>query len=62
MLNEVGCNEAAIGDYYGTHGFLILKALEIGKHVVTDKHKTRQNIYSLTLNLGALVARLMPFT
>lgn len=37
MLNEVECDVVAIGDYYGTRGSLILKALGAGKHVVADK-------------------------
>lgn len=37
MLNEVDCDVIAVGDYYGKRGSLIIKALELGKHAISDK-------------------------
>ena len=37
MLREVECDVVAVGDYYGTRGSLLIKALEAGKHVIADK-------------------------
>lgn len=37
MLSEVECDAVAVGDYYGRRGSLILRALELGKHVIADK-------------------------
>jgi predicted dehydrogenase len=37
MLAEVECDIVAIGDYYTKRGPLAIKALQAGKHVVSDK-------------------------
>ena len=37
LLKEVPCEAVAVGDYYGKRGAVIIKALEHGKHVVSDK-------------------------
>jgi predicted dehydrogenase len=37
MLEEVDCDVIAIGDYYAKHGGMVVKALEAGKHVLSDK-------------------------
>ncbi|MDI6829008.1 MAG: Gfo/Idh/MocA family oxidoreductase, partial [Armatimonadota bacterium] len=37
MLDEVECDAVAVGDYYGKRGSIIIKALESGKHVISDK-------------------------
>lgn len=37
MLNELECDVVAVGDYYGKRGSLIIKALELGKHAISDK-------------------------
>ncbi|NIA06467.1 MAG: Gfo/Idh/MocA family oxidoreductase [Actinobacteria bacterium] len=37
LLSEVDCDVITIGDYYSKRGQLILRALEAGKHVLSDK-------------------------
>lgn len=37
MLETVGCDAVAIGDYYGRRGSLAVAALERGRHVISDK-------------------------
>jgi len=37
MLEEVACDAVAVGDYYAKRGGIIIKALQAGKHVLTDK-------------------------
>ena len=37
MLEQVECDVVAIGDYYTKRGRLAIKALESGKHVISDK-------------------------
>lgn len=37
MLNEVECDAVAVGDYYAKRGAVAIRALECGKHVVSDK-------------------------
>ncbi len=37
MLHEVECDAVAVGDYYSKHGQIIIEALRVGKHVITDK-------------------------
>lgn len=37
MLNEVDCDVVAVADFYARRGPAIIRALEAGKHVVTDK-------------------------
>ncbi|MFZ4695374.1 MAG: Gfo/Idh/MocA family protein [Verrucomicrobiia bacterium] len=37
LLKEVPCEAVAVGDYYGKRGSIIIKALEHGKHVISDK-------------------------
>lgn len=37
MLDQVPCDVVAVGDYFGKRGEIIIKALERGKHVISDK-------------------------
>ncbi|MCL6519346.1 MAG: Gfo/Idh/MocA family oxidoreductase [Armatimonadetes bacterium] len=37
MLDEVECDAIAVGNYYGKRGSIIIRALESGKHVISDK-------------------------
>ena len=37
MLSQVDCDVVAIGDYYGKRGRLAIRALQAGKHVISDK-------------------------
>ncbi len=37
MLKEAVCDVVAIGDYYTKRGKLVIRALEAGKHVISDK-------------------------
>jgi len=37
MLKEIDCDVIAVGDYYSKRGDIIIKALELGKHVISDK-------------------------
>lgn len=37
MLEDVDCDVIGVGDYYGKRGSLIIRALEAGRHVLTDK-------------------------
>jgi len=37
MLRDVPCDVVAIGDYYTKRGSLVIRALEAGKHVLSDK-------------------------
>lgn len=37
LLDNVDCDAVAIGDYYGRRGEIAVKALQRGKHVVSDK-------------------------
>lgn len=37
MLAEAACDVVAIGDYYSKRGPLAIKALQAGRHVITDK-------------------------
>ena len=37
MLSSVECDAIAVGDYYGRRGSLIARALEAGKHAISDK-------------------------
>jgi predicted dehydrogenase len=37
MLATVGCDAVAVGDVYGKRGQRIIKALESGRHVISDK-------------------------
>ncbi len=37
MLAEVDCDVVATGDYYGNRGSILIKAMELGKHVIADK-------------------------
>jgi predicted dehydrogenase len=37
MLAEIDCDVVAVGDYFAKRGSIIIKALEAGKHVISDK-------------------------
>ncbi|MCM8768988.1 MAG: Gfo/Idh/MocA family oxidoreductase [Candidatus Omnitrophica bacterium] len=37
MLKTVDCQVIALGDYYGRRGILAIRALETGRHVLSDK-------------------------
>ena len=37
MLDEVACDVVAVGDYYGKRGTIAIRALESGRHVISDK-------------------------
>ena len=37
MLDQVGSDVVAVGDYYGKRGQLLIAALEAGRHVISDK-------------------------
>jgi len=37
MLSEVDCDAVAVGDYYSKRGQIIIKSLEKGRHVISDK-------------------------
>ena len=37
MLSDVPCDAIAVGDYYGRRGRLLIRALESGRHVLSDK-------------------------
>lgn len=37
MLDEVECDAIAVGDYYAKRGSIIIRALERGKHAISDK-------------------------
>ena len=37
MLKSTVCDIVAIGDYYGKRGFLLVRSLQAGKHVILDK-------------------------
>ena len=37
MLAEVDCDVVAVGDFYARRGELLIRALELGKHVISDK-------------------------
>lgn len=37
LLKEVPCDAVAVGDYYGKRGSIIIRALEHGRHVISDK-------------------------
>ena len=37
MLESVACDAVAIGDYFGKRGSLVIRALQHGKHVISDK-------------------------
>jgi predicted dehydrogenase len=37
MLAEVDCDVVATGDYYAKRGSILIRAMELGKHVIADK-------------------------
>jgi predicted dehydrogenase len=37
ILRNVECDAVAVGDYYSRRGEIVLRALEAGKHVISDK-------------------------
>ena len=37
ILEQLDCDIIAIGDYYSRRGSMVIKALEAGKHVISDK-------------------------